>query len=129
MTARTTSMTTPMSPTSSTAERWQVTSLEIASVRALRHAGNWLRGKVGRHARLELEAMPRYTVHTAVEVPRHRIDEIMHGALDELRIVEPDQLCLHALVEDYVRSLLISGHQHQRDYLVRALAYTDCDAA
>lgn len=112
-----------------TPDHWQVTALEIAVLRSLRHAGNWLLSKSGRHRRAELEHIPRYLVHTEIRVPEDRLDDIMTGSLNELRDAEPDQPCLHALADDYVRSLLISGHPHQREYLRRALAYSNCDVA
>lgn len=112
--------------TTITDQRWQVSLLEIAALRALRHAGNYLIGKAGRGHRDRLGKLPRYEVHTELPVSAHAVDEVMAGALIELRDVEPDADCLHELVEDYVRGLLLAGYPHRREYLEAALAHTDC---
>lgn len=110
-------------------DHWQVTALEIAVLRALRHAGNWLIGKAGRGVHKRLGGIELFQIHTQLQVPANRLDDIMAGALLEFRAAVPDAPCLHELVEDYVRALLRTGQPHQRSYLEAALAHTDCDAA
>lgn len=108
-------------------DQWQVIALEIAVIDALKRAGSWLLGKSGRAVRGQLRHIPQYQIHTQLQVPDDRIDDVMQGALTGLHTAVPDADCLHDLVEDYVRGLLISGHPHDRSYLEKALAHTNCD--
>lgn len=110
-------------------QRWMTATVEIAALRALERAGKWLLGRSRAH-RGRYGHVPPAEMHLHVSPQSEDLDVMLEGAFSELREALPDVPCVHTLVEDYVRFLLISGRQHQRADLVRALAASGCrDAA
>lgn len=106
---------------------WVVTTLELVAVRALKRSGNWLLNRqVRRYDRPRMQQVPLHLMHTRLPVPADRVDEMLHGAWDEMQLILPDQPCMHELVREYVTALLLAGHAHDRTYLETQLARSEC---
>jgi hypothetical protein len=112
-------------------DRWLLSCLEMATLRALERAGQWTLNKSGRAYRGQLRDVPLHEIHTRLTVPAEQLDTVLAGAYRELLQAVPDAPCIHATVDSYVRALLLAGEPHQRGYLERALAQAGCvpDAA
>ncbi|MBO0820587.1 MAG: hypothetical protein J2P26_07020 [Nocardiopsaceae bacterium] len=110
-------------------ERWRVYAMEIAALRALERAGNWLLNRQGRAFRAKVGDVPTYELHTKIPAQVDDLDAMLRGAFRELETALPDHPCLHGAVDYYVRSLITAGEPHQRRHLVAALKQYDCPAA
>lgn len=109
---------------------WRLRALEIASLRALERAGNWLLHRSGRAARGQFSNTPLHELHTLVTASPDDLDNMLAGAYRELHHTLPADECLHQAVDYYVRSLIIAGEPHQRRHLEAALKQARCpDAA
>lgn len=111
-------------------ETWRGHALEIASLRALERAGNWLLHRAGRGARGQLTEVPLHEMHTHLTASPDDLDAMLAGAYRELQATLPAEPCLREAVDYYVRSLLVAGEAHQRRHLEAALVQSGCpDAA
>ncbi|MFR9675812.1 hypothetical protein [Streptomyces sp. TR02-1] len=114
----------------SSAAQWRLNCLEVSVVRALERAGNWLLNR-NRSARGRMSEVPLHEIHAHLPVPDRQLDQMLSGAYRELVTALPEETCLHATVDEYVRALLVSGQPHERRYLSLALLRSGCvtDAA
>lgn len=115
------------------AESWRMSCLEVGAIRALERANQWLLNAHGRSQRGALRDVPLSQVHTHLPTQENWLDVMLAGAYRELSSALPDQPCMVATVDRYVRAILAAGIEHRREYLSVALQQLEesggCDAA
>ncbi|MFI7278430.1 hypothetical protein [Streptomyces sp. NPDC049879] len=115
------------------AEEWRTSCLEVGAIRALERAGMWLLNSYGRAQRGQLRDVPLAQIHTHLTAQDNWHDVMLAGAYRELSTALPENPCMVATVDRYVRALLAAGIPHHRDYLAVALQQLEeaggCDAA
>ncbi|WP_019548464.1 hypothetical protein [Streptomyces sulphureus] len=109
------------------AEDWRVSCLDMAVRRALERAGQWLLNRGGRSLRGQYRDVRLHQIHVHLGVQAEQLDQMLHGAYQLLYDTIPGDACLHRVVDDYVRALLVTGEEHRREYLARALAQAQCE--
>lgn len=99
-------------------------AVEFGAMHALSRAGKrCLRGGP-RDGRGRLPRMEPWNVHT--QVPVNDVDGALDGAYAELKACLPDQSCIHAVVDEYVRERLATQTAHDRNHLLGMLAEAGC---
>lgn len=104
-----------------------VEAVEAVALRALEKAGNRLLTNSARGVRGKPESQGVYSwdLHTVAPAPNN-LDRLFDRAFDLVEPVFGDQPCVKSTVEDYCRSLVMSGRPHRREYLEQALRHSGC---
>lgn len=109
------------------AQAWRTRCLDMAVIRALERAGQYMIRATPRRERVELQRMQLHAVHVDLAADPDRLDEMLSGAYKEFHRATPGEDCLHAAVDRYVRALLLAREPHRTEYLDRAVHQFGCD--
>lgn len=121
---------TAASATSPDSDQPSVEAVEAVTLRALEKAGNRLLTNSARGLRGKPESQGVYSwdLHTVAPQPDN-LDRLFDRAFDLVDPVFGDQPQIKSTVEDYCRSLVLSGRPHRREYLEAALRQSGCLAS
>lgn len=104
---------------------WRLSVAEMAALRALERAGRWLLAGAGRQYRGKLRNVDAWDMH--LHLPKAQVcDEMFTDAYSTLQCAVPDDPCIGATVDGYVRGLITSGARHSRERLAEALQSSGC---
>jgi len=104
---------------------WRLSVAEMAALRALERAGRWLLAGAGRQYRGKLRNVEAWDMH--LHLPKAQVcDEMFTDAYSTLQCAVPDDPCIGATVDGYVRGLITSGARHSRARLAEALQSSGC---
>jgi hypothetical protein len=106
---------------------WRTRCLDMAVLRALERAGNFLLAAHGRSAKAQFRDVPLHQIHLQLHTHPDNLDRALANAYREFHAATPGEDCLHAAVDYYVRALLNAGEDHRREYLDRAITQFQCD--
>jgi hypothetical protein len=109
------------------AHAWRTRCLDMAVIRALDRAGQYLIRSTPRSQRVQLQRMLPHCVHLTIPAGADKLDDMLKDAYKEFHAATPGESCLHQAVDHYVRALLLAREQHRADYLDRAIAQFGCD--
>lgn len=99
-------------------------ALEFGAVRALELAGKRLLNNTNRAFKGQLRRVEPWAIHT--HIPAADIDDVLNGAYTLLELCLPDQPCIHATIDAYVRERLSQQLPHDRARLMSMLATAGC---
>jgi hypothetical protein len=97
---------------------------EFGAVRALELAGKRMLNNGPRANRGQLRDVEPWAIHTHLQVAD--ADDVLSGAYNLLRLCLPDQPCIHATIDNYVRERLALQQPHDRERLLTMLAEAGC---
>jgi hypothetical protein len=98
--------------------------LEFGAVRALELAGKRLLNNGSRAYRGQLRDVEPWAIHTHIQAAD--ADDVLSGAYNLLQLCLPDQPCIYATIDSYVRERLALQQPHDRDRLLTMLAEAGC---
>jgi hypothetical protein len=101
-------------------------AVEMAAVRALDKAGNWLLSRQSRPVRAQYRDIPKHEIHVHLEPNTEQTELMLAGAYRDLHLVLPDAPCTHELVDIYVRALIREGKPHDLMLLRAVMAERGC---
>lgn len=101
-------------------------AVEFAAVRALELAGKRLLNGHNRQWKGRLQRVDPWAIHVQIPVAAADIEETLVGAYNLMHLCLPDQPCLHAVVDAYVRERLLSQHPHDRARLCSMVQQAGC---
>lgn len=99
-------------------------ALEFGAMRALELAGKRLLNNGSRAYRGQLRGVDPWAIHTHIQAAD--ADDVLSGAYNLLQLCLPDQPCIHATIDTYVRERLASQQPHDRAVLLTMLAEAGC---
>ncbi len=102
-------------------------ALELGALRALELAGKRLLNNTNREWRGRLRAVNPWDIHT--HIPVTDPDDVLDGAYSLLSMCVPEQPCMLATIDTYVRDRLVRQQPHNRDQLMSMLAGAGCLSA
>ncbi|ONK13149.1 hypothetical protein [Streptomyces sp. MP131-18] len=108
---------------------WRTNCLDMAVLRALERAGQWLLNRGSRSLRGQYRDVPLHRIHVVLGAEQDQLDQMLAGAYREFIAATPEEHCLHQAIDHYVRALLLAREDHHRDYLARAIQQAGCDQA
>lgn len=110
---------------------WRTLACDLAVRRALELAGKRLRTRRSglllsspHPAFPDLDQVPAHELHTHVRVDARRLDKLLDGAWRPLLDALPSGQGIAAVLDAYVRDLLLTGTRHEIRYLTAAIATT-----
>lgn len=114
----------PASTASASTAALEFAAVEFAAVRALELAGKRLLNGSNREWKGRLRRVEPWAIH--LQIPVSDVDEALDGAYALMHLTMPDQPCLHAVVDAYVRERLLSQRPHDRDRLCTMVHQAGC---